>query len=127
MTTQLDGVVAEHVAAVNAFDEDAIVATFADVFAADAVVVDEGETRRGTGEIRAWQTGAASRYTYTTEVLSGEPREGDRYVVHGRLTGNFPGGTAGLNWDFTISSERINRLTIAPPDGDEPTGGELGS
>lgn len=91
------------------------------------MVVDEGETRRGTGEIRAWQTGPASRYTYTTEVLSGEPREGDRYVVHGRLTGNFPGGTAELIWDFTISSERISRLAIAPPDRDEPTGGELGS
>ena len=29
LTTNLDGIVAEHVAAVNAFDEDAIVATFA--------------------------------------------------------------------------------------------------
>jgi ketosteroid isomerase-like protein len=104
-------------------DIDAIIA----LFVADAVVLDEGETRRGTAEIRAWQTGPASRYTYTTEVLGGEPREGDRYVVSGRLTGDFPGGTAVLDWDFTVSAGRISRLAIAPGDRAEPTGGELGS
>jgi ketosteroid isomerase-like protein len=104
-------------------DVDAIVALFAE----DAVVVDEGETRGGTGEIMAWQTGPASKYTYTTEVLGGGPLEVDRYVVHGRLTGDFPGGTAELSWDFTIRSGRISRLTIAPPDRDQLTGGGLGS
>jgi ketosteroid isomerase-like protein len=104
-------------------DVDAIVA----LFTADAVVVDEGETRRGTGQILAWQTGPASKYTYTTDVLGGEPSAADRHVVQGRLTGNFPGGTAELSWDFTIRSGRISRLTIAPPDRDQPTGGGLGS
>jgi len=35
------------------------------------------------------------------------------YVVTGRLTGNFPGGTADLNWDFTIAGQHITRLIIA--------------
>jgi hypothetical protein len=32
----------------------------------------------------------------------------------GRLTGNFPGGTADLTWDFTITADKISRLVIAP-------------
>jgi hypothetical protein len=35
-------------------------------------------------------------------------------VVTGRLTGNFPGGTAELKWDFTVAGGRIGRLIIAP-------------
>ena len=91
-------------------DIDAIVALFSD----DATVVDEGETRHGTAEIRAWQIGPASKYTYTTEVLDTVALAADRYVVTGRLTGNFPGGTAELKWDFTVAGGRIRRLVIAP-------------
>jgi hypothetical protein len=91
-------------------DIDAIVALFAD----DATVVDEGEARHGTTEIRAWQTGPASRYTYTTEILDSARLTADRHVVTGRLTGNFPGGTAKLKWDFTVTGGRIRRLVIAP-------------
>ena len=91
-------------------DIDALVALFAD----DATVVAEGETRHGTVEIRAWQLGPASRYRYTTEILGTVARDPDRYVVTGRLTGNFPGGTAELTWDFTVAAGRIVRLVIAP-------------
>jgi ketosteroid isomerase-like protein len=91
-------------------DNDAIVALFTD----DAVVVDEGETRRGIDDIRAWRDGAASRYDYTTEVFDIE-RTGDHaYLVVGRLTGNFPGGTADLKWRFTLRGDRITYLHIAP-------------
>jgi hypothetical protein len=91
-------------------DIDAIIA----LFSADATVVDEGETRHGAAEIRAWQTGSASKYTYRTEVLDTDVLKADRYVVTGRLTGNFPGGTAELKWDFTVAGGRITRLVIAP-------------
>ena len=89
---------------------DSIVALFAE----DATVTDEGETRHGTAQIRAWQTGPASQYTYTTEILGTDAVAADRYVVTGRLTGNFPGGVAELRWDFTLRGERINTLVIAP-------------
>jgi hypothetical protein len=89
---------------------DSIVALFAD----DATVVDEGETRRGTAAIRAWQTGPASRYTYTTDVLGVDALTADRVVVTGRLTGNFPRGTAELKWEFTVTGDRISQLVIAP-------------
>jgi hypothetical protein len=91
-------------------DIDAIVALFSD----DASVVDEGETHRGAAGIRAWQIGPASKYTYTTQVLDTDVLNADRHVVTGRLTGNFPGGTAELKWDFTVAGGRIRRLVIAP-------------
>jgi hypothetical protein len=50
MTNPLTGVLADHVAAVNAFDTDAIVATFAD----DALVNDARREFWGTESIRAW-------------------------------------------------------------------------
>jgi hypothetical protein len=95
-------------------DADRDIESIVGLFAADATVIDEREERNGTAEIRAWQTGAASKYTYTTDVTSTEALGPDRYLVSGRLTGNFPGGTADLKWDFTIAGQHIKRLIIAP-------------
>jgi len=91
-------------------DVEAIVAVFDD----DATVTDEGETRQGVAEIRAWQLGPASAYSYRTELRNTEQLGPDRYRVTGRLSGNFPGGTADLTWDFTIAGNKISRLVIAP-------------
>lgn len=106
----LQGLIARYFELDGHRDIDAIVA----LFARDATVIDEDEERHGTAAIRGWQTGPASRYTYTTEVLATRAIAPDRHVVTGRLTGNFPGGTAELNWDFTLTGERIARLVIAP-------------
>ena len=51
-TAELSGVIAEHVAAVNAFDVDAVVATFAP----DAYVNDARREINGIDAIRAWAT-----------------------------------------------------------------------
>lgn len=66
MSTQLPHVVTRYFQRDAEREIDAIVG----LFAAEATVIDEGETRHGTTEIRAWQTGAASKYTYTTEITS---------------------------------------------------------
>jgi hypothetical protein len=95
-------------------DTDRDIDSIVSLFSADATVIDEREEHHGLSEIRAWQTGAASRYTYTTEITSTEALGPDRYLVTGRLTGNFPGGTADLKWDFTIAGQHITRLIIAP-------------
>jgi len=110
MDIQLPDVVSRY------FDRDSVrdIDSIVGLFAADATVVDEGEERRGTAEILDWQTGAASKYIYTTEITSAEALGPDRYVVTGRLTGNFPGGTADLKWDFSVAGQRITRLVIAP-------------
>jgi ketosteroid isomerase-like protein len=110
VSTKVPGVVASYFEHDADRDIDSIVNLFAD----DATVVDEREEHRGTAEIRAWQTGAASKYTYTTEITSTEVLAPDRYLVTGRLTGSFPGGTADLKWDFTIAGRHITRLIIAP-------------
>jgi hypothetical protein len=91
-------------------DVESIVALFTD----DATVIDENETRHGTHEIRSWQEGPASKYTYTTEITASSRLGPDRYMVDARLTGNFPGGIANLKFDFTIADEHITRLVIAP-------------
>src|SRR6476620_5686151 len=99
MSTDLPDVISRYFERDADRDIDSIVSLFAE----DATVVDEGEERHGTAEIRAWQTGAASKYTYTTEITGTEAPGPDRYV-----------GTADLKWDFTIARQRITRLTIAP-------------
>jgi hypothetical protein len=91
-------------------DVEAILALFTD----DAVVVDERQTWSASAGIRAWQLGPASKYDYTVEVTGIEPTGEDSYRATGRLEGNFPGGTADLNFDFTIAGELISRLEIAP-------------
>jgi hypothetical protein len=89
---------------------DAIV----DLFAGDATVIDEGQTRRGIDEIREWQTGPASQYEYRVTITGEERLADDRYRVVARLDGNFPGGIASLNFDFGLDGELIRSLEIAP-------------
>lgn len=89
---------------------DAIVALFSD----NATVIDEGQERRGMSEIREWQTGPASQYEYTVTVISEESLGDNRFRVTGRLDGNFPGGTANLNFHFTLAGGLISYLKIAP-------------
>src|SRR5882762_5713911 len=109
MSTNLPDVISHYFERDADRDIDSIVS----LFAADATVIDEGEERHGTAEIRAWQTCAASKYTYTTDTGT-EALGPDRYLVTGRLTGDFPGGTADLKWDFTVEGQHITRLSIAP-------------
>ena len=87
---------------------------FVSLFSDDATVVDEGKTYHGRGEVRGWRTGPAVKYTYTTEVLDREVRSAGRYLVTARLKGDFPGGTVDLTCDFTVTSDLISRLVIAP-------------
>ena len=110
MSTPVADVITRYFTADQRRDVDAIVA----LFTADAVVVDEGQTWRGVAAIRSWQDGPASRYQYTTAVTSTERTGEDTYLVTGRLTGNFPGGTADLRWRFTVEGDLIRRLEIAP-------------
>jgi hypothetical protein len=47
-------------------------------------------------------------------VIGTERTGEESYLVAGRLTGNFPGGTAELKWRFTVHGDLISRLEIAP-------------
>ncbi len=51
-------------------------------------------------------------YQYTTQVHDTRRLDEESSLVTGHLTGNFPGGTAELQWRFTIHHDLINRLEI---------------
>ena len=110
MAISTPGVVTRYFTAQAARDFDTLVT----LFAADAVVIDEGRTRRGANEIRAWRENVASAYEYTTELLDVEAAGEGKYVARVHLEGNFPGGTVDLRFHFTLDGDSIRRLEIAP-------------
>lgn len=85
----------------------------ADCFIRDGVVVDEGRTHTGRAAIEAWKADASTRYTYTTRPV-GLERDGRRYVVTGRVVGDFPGSPVDLRYLFTLERGRIATLEIVP-------------
>jgi hypothetical protein len=88
-------------------------ATELQTFGADAVVVDEGRTYRGTDEVRAFLEGAGAEFSYTTELLGAERVDGEHWVVRIRIEGDFPGGVADLGYHFTTAGDHITELVIA--------------
>ena len=82
--TKLTGVVAEHLRAVNDFDTDAIVATFAD----DAYVNDNRREIRGRDAIRRWVTKEMVGDSVTIEPVEVLDHYGDT-IVRGRYDGTY--------------------------------------
>jgi hypothetical protein len=82
--TKLTGVVAEHLRAVNDFDTDAIVATFAD----DAYVNDNRREIHGTDAIRRWVLKEMVGDNVTIEPLEVLDHYGDT-IVRGRYDGSY--------------------------------------
>jgi SnoaL-like domain len=110
-TAALAPVLAEHIAAVNAFDEDAIVATFA----GDALVNDAHQEFWGREAIRRWVARelVGDRVTIAvTEVLD---HHGDT-IVRGRYDGdydktNLPDELILTNY-FTVRDGKILTLIV---------------
>ena len=82
-------------------------------FTKQAVVKDEGRTHSGLAAIKAWKAAASAKYSYTSEPLAVEQKDG-RYIVTSRLTGNFPGSPANLRYAFRLERGKIARLEINP-------------
>ena len=83
-TAALAPVLAEYIAAVNAFDEDAIVATFAE----DALVNDVHREFWGRAAIRRWVTREIVGDRVTVEVTDVIDHHGDT-IVRGRYDGDY--------------------------------------
>jgi len=83
-TTGLAPVLAEHIAAANAFDEDAIVATFAN----DALVNDAHREFWGIEAIRRWVAREMVGDRVTIKVTEVLDHRGDT-IVRGRYDGDF--------------------------------------
>jgi hypothetical protein len=111
-TATLTPVLAEYTAAVNAFDEDAIVATFAD----DALVNDVRREFWGTQAIRRWVAREIVGDRVTIEVTEVLDHHGDT-IVRGRYDGgydktNLPDELI-LTSYFTVRDGKIVTLIIS--------------
>ena len=84
MTTELSGVIADHIKAVNAFDTDAIVATFAE----DAYVNDNRREIAGINAIRRFMAKEIVGDRVTMEVREVIDHYGDT-IVRARWDGNY--------------------------------------
>ena len=110
-TTSLPAVVAAHIAAVNAQDEDAIMATFAD----DALVNDARREFWGAEAIRRWVAREMVGDHVTIEITDVLEHRGDT-IVRGRYDGTFdktnlPDELILTNY-FTVRDGKIVRLIV---------------
>ena len=96
-------------------DTDRDIDSIVSLFTKDATVIDEGEERQAPPD-----PGLADRSSLEIHVhdrATGTEALGpDRYLVSGRLTGNFPGGTADLN-GTSRSKANTSRDSPRPRDG----------
>src|ERR1700742_3944560 len=97
MSTELPAIVAEHIAAVNDFDTDAIVATFAP----DAYVNDNRREIRGTDAIRRWVAKEMVGDSVTIEPVEVLDHYGDT-IVRGKYDGTYD--KSGLPDELVLSN-----------------------
>lgn len=81
-------------------------------FAPDATVLDDGNTYRGRAEIEAWIEQSSTEYEVTQTRIGQNVDDVSRPVVKVRIDGNFPGGTATINYRFELEGGLITHLSI---------------
>jgi len=91
----------------NAHDTDAL----ATCFAVHASVKDEGRIIDGLDAIKAWRVETLRKYRHTVEPLGVVERDG-KTVVTVKVSGNFPGSPANLEFIFGLGGGRIASLEI---------------
>jgi hypothetical protein len=111
MSTELTGVVAEHVKAINSFDVDAVVATFAH----DAYVNDNRREFNGIDAIRRWVEEELVGDSVTIDVTEVVDHYGDT-IVRGRYDGtydktNLPAELVLSNY-FSVRDGKIVSLVV---------------
>lgn len=109
MTLTLPPLLAAMVEAHNAHDVEA----FAECFADDAVVRDDGRMHLGKAAIRTWFEDVSRNYQAVFDVtglstIDGEP------VLSGRISGNFDGSPIDLRYFTGLEDGKIVALKIAP-------------
>lgn len=106
-TQQLPTTIQAFVRAHEARDADASLA----LLTPHAVITDIGEPFSGDQALRHFITEAGTEFTYT-DVITGARRDGDVWVVRHHLEGDFPGGSADLDYRFALDGDRIARVDI---------------
>jgi hypothetical protein len=96
-----------YVAAENGDDPQA----FAQCFADDAVVRDEGRTMKGLAAIKQWKVETRKKCRHTVEPIRSIRKNG-AIVVTSRLTGSFPGSPVTVDFVFKLDRNKIASLEI---------------
>lgn len=112
MTTLLTGVLADHIKAVNAFDTDAIVATFAP----DAYVNDNRREIKGINSIRRWIETEIVGDNVTIDVREVVDHYGD-IIVRAAYDGDYdksklPPGELIMSNYFGVRDNKIVSLAV---------------
>ena len=101
----LPKVIAELVKSQNKFDSTA----YADCFAEDAQVFDEGKTHDGKAEIEKWIDKSNTYYEATMEPLNYDEKED---ILSAKIAGSFPGSPVILKFLFKIADGKIQNLKV---------------
>src|SRR4030081_3526385 len=96
-----------YLAAVKAKDTGMLALCFTD----DARVHDEGRDYRGLDAITAWKKETQTKYKYVVEPLDASV-SGNSVKLRTRLTGDFPGSPADLDFKFMLANDKIASLEI---------------
>lgn len=85
----------------------------ASCFTRRGVVTDEGRSHVGFTAIESWKNAASAQYAYVASPLAIDKQD-DRFIVKGRVAGDFPGSPADLQFIFTLERGKIASLEITP-------------
>ncbi|MDP8985985.1 MAG: nuclear transport factor 2 family protein [Pseudomonadota bacterium] len=80
-------------------------------FTKDATVHDENHEYQGLDAIKSWKQQSAAKYAYVVEPLRAAVTE-KNVRLHARLTGDFPGSPAELDYTFVLANGKIASLHI---------------
>ena len=72
---------------------------------------DENQEYEGLEAIRSWKAQSTAKYRYTVEPLRAAVTERN-VKLHARLTGDFPGSPAELDYTFVLADGKIASLDI---------------
>src|SRR5687768_2945293 len=106
-TSALPAAISRYFDAANRFDAESA----AECFVPDAKVHDEGQIHVGTNSIKNWVSHTSERYQPQVSVI-GARNDADKTTVTVRVTGQFPGSPAELEFGFLLRGEMIAELTI---------------
>ncbi|OLY94365.1 hypothetical protein SAMN05444008_10546 [Cnuella takakiae] len=87
-------------------------AAFANFFAADAVVFDEGKTHQGRMAIQQWNAQTNQEYQTTLQPMGYAETEGGG-VLTTQVSGTFPGSPIVAKYHLQIADDLIQSLKIA--------------
>jgi ketosteroid isomerase-like protein len=107
MSTHVAKSISDYFDASNARSAEGVAACFTP----NAVVIDEGQERKGTAEILEWKAWAEKKYQPIYDVLGSTETDG-RTIVTCKVSGSFPGSPVDLRFAFTLEDGKIARLQV---------------